>query len=52
MKIRIYADTSVLGGCADDEFRDPSRRLLDAFERGELTLVQSELTIRELEGRH
>jgi len=49
MKPRIYTDTSVLGGCEDDEFREPSRRLLDAFERGELTLVLSELTVRELE---
>ncbi len=49
MKPRIYPDTSVLGGSADDEFREPSRRLLDAFQRGELTLVLSELTIRELE---
>ena len=48
MKPRIYTDTSVLGGCEDDEFRDPSRRLLDAFVRGELTLVLSELTLREL----
>ena len=31
MKPRIYTDTSVLGGCEDDEFRDPSRRLLEAF---------------------
>lgn len=50
MKPRIYTDTSVLGGCEDDEFREPSRRLLDAFQRGELTLVLSELTLRELEG--
>lgn len=49
MKPRIYPDTSVLGGSADDEFHEPSRRLLDAFQRGELTLVLSELTIRELE---
>ena len=28
-----------LGGCEDDEFREPSRRLLEAFQRGELTLV-------------
>jgi len=28
---RIYTDTSVIGGCEDDEFRVPSRRLLDAF---------------------
>lgn len=50
MRARIYTDTSVLGGCEDDEFREPSRRLLDTFERGELTLILSELTIRELEG--
>ena len=49
MKPRIYTDTSVLGGCEDEEFREPSRRLLEAFQRGELTLVLSELTIRELE---
>ena len=50
MRVRIYTDTSVLGGCEDGEFREPSRRLLDAFQRGELMLVLSELTIRELEG--
>ena len=50
MKPRIYTDTSVLGGCEDDEFRDQSSRLLDAFRRGDLTLVLSELTLRELEG--
>jgi predicted nucleic acid-binding protein len=49
MKPRIYTDTSVLGGCEDDEFRVASRRLLEAFEGGELTLVLSELTLRELE---
>ena len=49
MKPRIYTDTSVLGGCEDVEFREPSRRLLAAFGRGELTLVLSELTVRELE---
>jgi len=49
MKTRIYADTSVLGGCEDQEFRDYSRRLLDAFMRGDYTLVLSDLTIRELE---
>jgi predicted nucleic acid-binding protein len=49
MKPRIYTDTSVLGGCEDEEFHEPSRRLLEAFERGEFTLVLSELTVRELE---
>lgn len=49
MKPRVYTDTSVLGGCEDDEFREHSVRLLDAFARGDLTLVLSELTLRELE---
>ena len=49
MKPRVYADTSVLGGCEDEEFSDPSRRLVEAFEAGELVLVLSELTLRELE---
>jgi predicted nucleic acid-binding protein len=49
MKPRIYADTSVFGGCADEEFQDASRRLLDAFSTGALYLVVSELTLRELE---
>ena len=49
MKFRIYTDTSVVGGCEDDEFRGPSRRLLEEFEGGELILVVSELTLRELE---
>ena len=50
MKPRIYTDTSVVGGCEDVEFRDASRRLLEAFGRGDMTLVISELTLRELEG--
>lgn len=50
MKPRIYTDTSVLGGCEDNEFREPSRRLLAAFQYGEMTLVLSELMLRELEG--
>lgn len=48
MKPRVYTDTSVLGGCEDEEFRDPSRRLIEAFARGEFSLVLSELTLREL----
>jgi len=42
---RIYTDTSVIGGCEDEEFRVHSRRLMDAFVRGDLTLVLSELTL-------
>ena len=46
---RIYTDTSVIGGCEDEEFRVHSRRLMEAFVRGDLRLVLSELTLRELE---
>ena len=49
MVSRIYTDTSVIGGCEDEEFRVHSRRLMEAFVRGDLRLVLSELTLRELE---
>lgn len=48
MKPRIYTDTSVLGGCEDNEFRYASCRLIDGAVAGEMTLVLSELTFREL----
>lgn len=47
MKRRIYADTSVIGGCLDMEFAEASRRLIDAFKRDEVTLVLSSLTSLE-----
>lgn len=45
---RIYADTSAIGGCLDEEFRIASRRLFDRFEAGEDILGVSELTLEEL----
>ena len=48
-KLRVYADTSVIGGCEDDEFREPSRRLMERCARGEVTLVLSAVTLQELE---
>ena len=50
VKPRVYVDTSVIGGCEDDEFRDASRRLFERFRAGRATLVLSDLTLRELEG--
>lgn len=47
--LRIYTDTSAIGGCLDEEFRDGSLRLFDAFEKGEATIVVSDLTRLELE---
>ena len=48
MKIRIYTDTSVLGGCEDEEFAEHSIPLMDCFIRGEHVLVLSSLTVQEL----
>ncbi len=48
MKFRIYTDTSVLGGCEDEEFAEHSTRLMESFVRGERVLVLSSLTLQEL----
>lgn len=48
MKTRIYVDASVIGGCEDDEFAEPSIRLMACFARGESVLVVSDLTVQEL----
>lgn len=49
MKRRIYTDTSVIGGCLDEEFEEASRQLMDMFNRGEAILVLSDLTVLELQ---
>lgn len=49
MKQRIYLDTSVIGGCKDEEFSKWSNQLLNEFRRGKRIAVISELTRRELE---
>jgi predicted nucleic acid-binding protein len=48
-RLRIYVDTSVIGGCLDPEFAGASRRLFDALEAGKHVLVLSSVTIGELE---
>lgn len=47
--IRIYIDTSVIGGCLDEEFRRWSLQLMTEFHGGQKHMVISTLTIRELE---
>lgn len=48
MRARTYVDTSVIGGCEDEEWRDHSNRLMDAFARGERVMVISDVTLDEL----
>jgi predicted nucleic acid-binding protein len=47
---RIYIDTSVLGGCLDDEFEVPSRRLVDEIRQGRFLVLVSDLLLTELSG--
>lgn len=46
---RIYVDTSVIGGCCDEEFAEESRALIEMARREELILLLSDLLFHELE---
>ena len=46
---RIYVDTSVIGGCHDEQFAEESRALVEMARRGELILLLSDLLFQELE---
>ena len=48
MVLRVYVDTSVIGGCRDPEFAEHSERLLGDFETGRLRAVISNVTIAEV----
>lgn len=47
-RVRVYADTSVIGGCLDEEFAEPSRALLEMVRQGEVALVMSDLLLDEI----
>lgn len=46
--MKIYTDTSVFGGCFDDEFREWSTGLINGFRTGKNILVLSDITLEEL----
>ncbi len=48
MKQRVYIDTSVIGGCFDEEFEIWSNGLFDDFKSGIRIAVVSDITIDEL----
>lgn len=48
--LHIYIDTSVIGGCEDEEFSAATLRLWDQFKEGVHIQVLSDLTLKELEG--
>jgi hypothetical protein len=49
MKNRMFIDTSVIGGCCDEEFAVASRLLFAEFKAGRAIAVVSSLTLEELE---
>lgn len=47
-QLRVYADTSVYGGCYDVEFEEHSRRFFEEVRAGRFRLVLSSTALREL----
>ncbi len=45
----VYSDTSTVGGCFDDEFKEWSVALFEEFKAGIKLLMLSDLTLQELE---
>ena len=48
-KIRIYVDTSVIGGCCDTEFQEWSQGLFADFKAGIYSLLLSDLIDAEIQ---
>jgi len=48
-RLRIYVDTSVIGGCLDKEFEVESNTLIGMARRGEVVLIVSYLLLDELD---
>jgi len=46
--MRVYADTSVFGGCFDDEFSEPSLRFFEKVRSSLFRLVVSDTTLVEI----
>jgi len=46
---RIYIDTSVIGGCFDNEFEIWSNKLIEEIKSGQKNAVLSDITYREIE---
>lgn len=46
----IYVDTSVFGGCFEEEFSEYSIQLINEFKRGKKKMMVSELVFKELIG--
>ena len=48
-RVRVYVDTSVIGGMQDEEFADATRGFMERVHKGEYRLIISSITHDELE---
>ena len=48
-KLKVYIDTSVIGGCFDKEFEKYSNIIIDNFIKSKMLAVISKITLDELE---
>jgi predicted nucleic acid-binding protein len=49
MLLKIYVDTSVIGGCFDHKFRKDSLRLFEDFKAGKKQMIYSDLVYKEIQ---
>ena len=48
-RLRVYVDTSVIGGCFDSEFAEWSNALVERFRQGKLLPILSDVIGKEIE---
>ncbi len=48
MLLKVYVDTSVIGGCFDPKFRKDSLRLFEDFKAGRKMMVYSDVVYNEI----
>lgn len=46
--LRVYVDSSVVGGCLDEEFSEDSKALLELARKGDIRLLLSDVVLEEL----
>ncbi len=49
MKKRVYLDTSVVGGCFDDEFSVDTIPFFERVKKGKITIIVFDILVEELE---
>lgn len=47
-RLRIYLDSSVIGGCHDAQFAEASQRVIAAVHDGKAIILVSEVVVREI----